>query len=312
MSKLAIVSRDFAIYQKYFETASSLPAAVELIYAGPTSTPDVEQHADILLSEPDIASQFISRCKKLRWLQSAWAGNNKLQKLSKQDYKLTGTKGIYAAQMREYVFAYLLYFQRQIPELQALQASHSWQTMKIATLAGKRLGIMGLGNIGCELARLALNFDMNISAITATNQPLENVDYYSLTDIHRFAHDCDFIVNLLPETQNTVGICNKAFFDAMKSSAIFLNVGRGSILKNDKVLVEALTLKQIKAAVLDVFTEEPLPNNHAFYALENCLITNHTAAVSEPHKVFSVFKNNLQRYSEGQPLLFEHDFLKGY
>jgi phosphoglycerate dehydrogenase-like enzyme len=107
-------------------------------------------------------------------------------------------------------------------------------------------------------------------------------------------------------------VCDADFFDAMKPTAVFLNAGRGSLIKNDQVLIDALQQGKIKAAVLDVFTQEPLSGTHPFYHLKNCYLTNHTAAVSNPEAVCAVFLQNLERFVASQPLLYQHDFNKGY
>lgn len=312
MLTLAIVSRNYDVYETYFNTMIPPVDNVELIYAGADPGCETIVDADIVLSEPDIAITFISNCSKLQWLQSTWAGNNKLQEHSKRNYALTGTKGIFTAQMREYVFAYLLYFQRKIPQFIHLQEACNWNALKVDTLADKRIGIMGLGSIGCEIAKTAKTFEMKVSAITAHNTPMPDIDYYHLNDVLEFAEKCDFIVNLLPETPQTIGVCNTAFFDAMKSTAVFINAGRGGVLKSEQTIVDALKVKKIKAAVLDVFMQEPLDNCHPFYKLENCYLTNHTAAVSDPKKVFSIFKHNLLRFTASKPLQYRHDFIKGY
>jgi phosphoglycerate dehydrogenase-like enzyme len=315
--KFAIVSRDHQIYKELMhkhaqETFPSSLQEVECIFIGAQRADIVEAQADIVLSEPDLADTFIAHCNKLKWLQSTWAGNNVLQKNDKRDYILTGTKGIFSAQMREYVFAYMLHLQREIEQFEHLKHNRSWQQPPIATLSGARLGIIGLGNIGSEIAKTAQDFDMEVSAITMSHRPIANIDYFSLSELTTFAHDCDYIVNLLPETQDTVGICDFRFFEAMKDSAVFINAGRGSVIKDDAMLVSALQNKCIRAAVLDVFKQEPLPAEHPFYKTENCYITNHTAAVSRPKQVFEVFTNNLERFVRNESLQFQHDFEKGY
>lgn len=312
MLKLAIVSRDYFVYERLFAALEYANTEVELIYAGDTVDQLVTKHAEIILSEPDVAARFIHNCSTLRWLQSTWAGNNALQHIAKRDYLLSGTKGIFTAQMREYVFAYILYFQRQIAKFKELQSARCWTSMELDTLVGKRIGIMGLGSIGCEIALTAQTFGMHISAITARNTPLEAVEYFTLSERLSFVKDCDYVLNLLPETHDTKGVCDDAFFATMKQSAVFLNAGRGSILLNDQVIIDALNKRTIYAAVLDVFEQEPLSSGHPFYQLKHCYITNHTAAKSAPEKVFSVFTQNLQRFIAAQPLLYEHDFTKGY
>ncbi|MBT1452510.1 D-2-hydroxyacid dehydrogenase [Glaciecola sp. XM2] len=312
MHNLAIVSRDHAIYQSLYEQYKDSLPSYQLIYCGPAPSEDVLKHANIVLSEPDVAAKFIDQCKAMMWLQSTWAGNNKLQQHAKRDYLLTGVKGIFSAQMREYVMAYILHFQRRIPDFLELQSRRQWHTLDVTTLEAKTLGIMGLGSIGMPLAHIAQSFGMHINAISRSSRDLSSATYYSTDDILRFAQTSDYIVNLLPETENSIGLCDEQFFAHMKNTAVFINAGRGSILRSDQVLVNALANKQIKAAVLDVFPEEPLDSNSALYDAPNCMITNHSAAVSKPEKVFEVFLDNLDRLARQEELRYVHDFTRGY
>nr|WP_136251860.1 D-2-hydroxyacid dehydrogenase [Ningiella ruwaisensis] len=323
MIPLAIVSRDYSRYQQAF-LASTYTDKVELIHAASQANDKVHKYAEIILSEPDIAASFLPFCKSLKWLQSTWAGNNKLQRVKKRDYVLTGTKGIFGAQMREYTMAYILYFERDIPFFLNTQSKRQWKQKSPSTLVGKTLGIMGLGSIGIELAKAAKAFGMSLAAITNTQTPLADVDYFRLSERNEFADCCDFIVNLLPETEATKGICDEVFFKAMRANAIFINAGRGTVLKDEQVLVNALDSKQLSAAVLDVFKEEPLPPDSMLYQHANIFITNHTAAMSNPEGVFDVFKTNLDRYIRAtsvptndanavkEKLLYVHDFTRGY
>jgi phosphoglycerate dehydrogenase-like enzyme len=309
---LAIISRDHLAYQALFEQHRERLTHINLIFCGKQASDSELKAANIILSEPDLAAQFIEHCTSLQWLQSTWAGNNKLQEHPKRDYLLSGVKGIFAQQMREYVMAYLLYFERKIADFQQLQEAHKWQSQPIGTLYGKTLGIMGLGNIGLEVANTAQHFGMQINAITRSSKQLLNANYFSLSQLSEFVKECDYIVNLLPQTQQTKGLCSPVFFKAMKKTAVFINAGRGSIVDSEHTLVEALQQKEIAGAVLDVFLQEPLAATSRLYQAPNCYITNHTAAVSQSERVFEVFINNLERFTHQQSLMYVHNFECGY
>lgn len=312
MLNLVIISRDHLAYQLLFEQHCQDMKHIHLSYCGQQATQASLVSAHIILSEPDLVAGFIDQCLSLQWVQSTWAGNNKLQHHPKRNYILTGVKGIFAQQMREYVMAYILYFQRHIASFKNLQKNMTWKTLPLGTLEGKTLGIMGLGSIGLEVAKTAQHFGMCIKAITRNSQELEDVNYYPTSELYTFAKDCDYIVNLLPQTQQTEGLCNSKFFNNMKNSAIFINAGRGSIIDHEQTLVDALQNKQIFAAVLDVFVNEPLAADSKLYTAPNCYITNHTAAMSQPKRVFGVFLQNLERFTQQQTLLYQHDFQRGY
>jgi phosphoglycerate dehydrogenase-like enzyme len=309
---LVIISRDHQAYQLLFEEHCQRFKQIHLSYCGQQATEACLASAHIILSEPDLAAEFVDQCPSLRWLQSTWAGNNKLQHHPKRDYVLTGVKGIFAQQMREYVMAYVLYFQRKISSFENLQKNMKWENLPLSTLNGKTLGIMGLGSIGNEVAKTAQHFGMHIKAITRDSQGLKDVTYYAISELYEFATDCDYIVNLLPQTQQTEGLCTSLFFNKMKNSAVFINAGRGSIVDHEQTLVDALQNKEILAAVLDVFVNEPLATESKLYTAPNCYITNHTAAISQPDRVFSVFLQNLERFTHQQNLLYTHDFQRGY
>jgi phosphoglycerate dehydrogenase-like enzyme len=309
---LVIISRDHQAYQLLFEQHCQRFKQIHLSYCGQQANRAKLASAHIILSEPDLAAEFIDRCSSLKWLQSTWAGNNKLQQHLKRDYVLTGVKGIFAQQMREYVMAYVLYFQRQISSFENLQKNLRWDTLPLSTLDGKTLGIMGLGSIGLEVAKTAQHFGMHIRAITRGSQGLKDVNYYPISRLYEFAKDCDYIVNLLPQTPQTERLCTPLFFTTMKRSSVFINAGRGSIVDHEQTLIDALQNNEILAAVLDVFENEPLSAESKLYTAPNCYITNHTAAISQPDRVFSVFLQNLERFTRQQHLLYTHDFHRGY
>jgi phosphoglycerate dehydrogenase-like enzyme len=310
--KFAIVSRDHEIYKRCLQSVLQPLNGAHCIHIGSEANAYVEAEADIILSEPDVARAFISKCKRLKWLQSTWAGNNVLQQHEKKDYVLTGVKGIFAAQMRDYVFAYILYFQRNIALFKQLQSEKQWQQPKVEPLSKMRLGIIGMGNIGTEIAKTAFAFSMKVSAVTSHNKPLKDVEYFKLNQLADFAKHCDYIVNLLPETSETIGVFNAKFFEAVKATAVFINAGRGSALEDEQFLISLLKQGRLRGAVLDVFKQEPLSPTHGFYTAPNLFLSNHTAAISDPEQVFAVFMQNLENFVQQKPMQFQHDFDKGY
>ena len=309
-TKLAVVSRDHIEYQAMIKKSEI--QGFELFYSGGKESIEVLEHAEVILSEPDLAASFVTRCKKLSWLQSTWAGNNKLQACDFKNYTLTGVKGIFAEQMKNYVFAYILYFARRVPEFIQAQNARIWDKIYCPPLSGKTLGILGLGNIGKELATLAHAFGMNVVALNSSGKNYKNVICYSASKKSELASVADFVVNILPETEQTIGLINKEFIKAMKSDAILINAGRGSVIDCDSTIIEALQNGMLKAVVLDVFDKEPLAEDHPFYQTKNLFITNHSAAISEPAAVFNVFKENCIRYQKGTALMYQHNFSKGY
>lgn len=314
MAKLAIISREYRAYKKALQELQLAGELndVELIWANEHADGAPLDSIEYALANPNIMSRYIHKCHHLIWVQSTWAGVNTLTSQAKKDYRLTGLKNVFGAQMREYVMAYLLYFQRHVPELSANQQKREWQQYRIPTLQNQTLGIMGLGSIGKDVANAAKAFGMKIHSLNAASKPVEADKHFHLSHLHKFANSVDFIVNLLPHTSATTGICDTRFFESMRSHAVFINAGRGNVIKNDEDLVNALNDRKIRAAVIDVFKTEPLPTDHPFWNVPNLLMTNHTAATSQPEIVFTIFKNNLIKQLAGLALDSTINLNQGY
>ena len=308
--KIAIVSRDYEIYERLFAEKPS--EFSRLVFSSNTPSDIVFNEAEIILSEPDLAATFIHKCKCLKWLQSTWAGNNKLQDCNLRNYLLTGVKGIFYDQMKEYVFAFILSHYRQLNTLKQYQEKRQWKSISGKRVRGLTFGVLGFGSIAKQLIEPAKAFGINVIGLTTNGGVIGNTQCYSNKDKLLFAGNCDVVLNLLPDTESTKGFCDQAFFNHMKRNGLFINAGRGSVVDGPATLINALNNNQISAAILDVFEHEPLPSNHPYYDHPKITITNHSAAISNPQDVFSVFLDNYQRYKNEQALLYVHDFEKGY
>jgi len=310
MKNLLIYSRDASIYAECFERLQS--NQVNLLYAGLAPQPKTLVVTDIVLGEPDLISSIIAKHNNIQWVQSSWAGNNKLQNTPYHEYMLTGVKGVFASQMSEYVLAYMLYFQRNIEHFLALKHAKQWLQLPSQALQDKTVGIMGMGSIGQAVAKTLSGFGMQVRGLVSQSKQSKKMALFTSGQLSEFVQPCDYLVNLLPETKDTMGMCNEKFFADMKKGSIFINVGRGTVIDRPETLVNALESKHLSAAVLDVFEEEPLPASHIYFDTDNLHLSCHTAAVSDPKQVFAVFEENLDRFLNKQALLYQHDFSKGY
>ncbi|GGF73492.1 D-2-hydroxyacid dehydrogenase [Alteromonas lipolytica] len=310
--KLGILSRD---YQQYAALLTPLlPDNVTLC----SSTNDPSQFdthgIQLALGDPDLLAQIVEQCHELRWIQSTFAGNAPLLRAAKRDYQLTGVKGIFDQQMREYVFSYLLYFARNLEafNLARHKTTNKWHPPAFDELAGKTLGIAGAGDIAAGLVDVATLFGMQVIGLNRSGTA--TADYakiYRPEEKLTFASQCDYLLSLLPDTLATRHFIDDALLQALPAHCVLINAGRG-ITIDDEALINALSTKQISAAVLDVFVDEPLPDEHPYWALPNAYITQHTAAISREADVAVIFKGNLIRFLEAQPLIYAFDFDKGY
>ncbi|CAD5261468.1 D-2-hydroxyacid dehydrogenase [Alteromonas sp. 38] len=311
---VSILSKDASALAEEIANAWPEPHALNICQAVTTSEQINPDEVEVLLADPNLAAKVIDQCTGLKWCQSTWAGNAPLINLDKSDYILTGVKGVFGNLMREYVFAYLLQYARNIPAF-AHNQNHQppiWEESPRAPLTGKTLGILGAGSIAKALIPVAKSFEMKVIGLSRSGQAVGGFDdVYSATDLLKFAQEADHVVNLMPDTPATTGVLNQAFFGALKPHSVFINAGRGSAVIND-ALLNALNNGTLQAAVLDVFTQEPLPKEHPFWTHPKVVVTAHTAAVSSPEDVAGVFITNAIRYMANEPLYYQFNFNKGY
>lgn len=305
MPNILIVSKNAAEYREWLEKAD-LPGAVLV----DETHPGVE----IIFGEPNLIRPVMERENKVRWVQSTWAGVEPLLAPDlRRDYTLTNARGLYGRLMSEYIFAYLLLHERKILQRLAAQRERRWDNTLTGTPRGKTIGLLGVGSIGAEVARTAKFFGMNVRGYTRASEDSPDVDaYYHGEDrLLEFARGLDYLVNILPGTAATQRVIDARVLAQLPPHALFFNVGRGSAVDED-ALVEALRSGQIAGAVLDVFTEEPLPPNHPLWSTPNTIITSHTSAPSFPEDIARLFVENYRRYVAGEELKYVVDFERGY
>jgi phosphoglycerate dehydrogenase-like enzyme len=311
MPTLTIVSRDANQYRALIEQ-SDFPDLTLHTFQSAESITEASLKSTILLADPGLIVDRLDKFTRLQWIQSTWAGNAPLLHCGKSNYKLTGVKAVFGDYMREFVLAYMLYFSRNISGFAKHQAQQNWQAANFTQLKNKTLGLLGVGSIGEAIAKSAKHFDMQVIGMTRSKQTSSYVDrFFTEKEKHKLAQEADYIVSVLPETPDTRHLIDKRFLENVKPESVLINVGRGSVL-NDEALISALNAKQLKAAVLDVFEHEPLPQDHPYWTMANVFVTNHTAAVSYPKDIFRIFEKNYQRYLKKEPMLHELSFEKGY
>ncbi len=315
MHTLLILSRRARDYHALLESAHLPELAI-------TSTTDPMEAAanapsfDLAFGEPALLRQVMPALTAVRWVQSTWAGVEPLlDSALRRDYVLTNARGVFGAQMSEYVFAYLLAHERKIFEKQASQADGRWDPSPPTRLRGKQIGLLGVGTIGAALASTAKHFGMRVKGYTRASEDCADVDEYfhgPLADAaSAFASDLDYLVSVMPGTAATRHLIGPALLRALPPRAVFVNPGRGGCV-DEAALAEALQDGRLAGAVLDVFEQEPLPADHVFWRLPNVHITSHTAALSAPPDIAPIFIDNYRRLLRGQPLLYRVDFERGY
>lgn len=280
-----------------------------------TSDGSVAQAAqyDIWVGEPKQAVPLLAQGVRPQWLQSTWAGFKPyLAQGLPRDYRLTRAVGVFGQPIAEYVLAYLLRHELQLEARGEYQRRHCWQPRPPGTLAGRQVLIVGAGDIGGEVAAFLEPFGVELSAIVNAPRPLPHFKHVAaLADLPNAVAGADYVVNLLPDTARTTDIYHAGLFAAMKSSALFINVGRGTaVVEAD--LLSALQEGRIAGAVLDVFRQEPLPESHPFWQTPHLTISPHVAGPMVPALLARLLADNVSRFHSGEPLKGEVTFTQEY
>ena len=315
MHTLLILSRHARDYHALVEAARLPDLSI-------TSTDDPAEAAaaaasfDLAFGEPSLLRQVMPALSAVLWIQSTWAGVEPLfDSALRRDYVLTNARGVFGAQMSEYVFAYLLAHERKIFEKQAAQAEGRWDQTPPGRLRGKQIGLLGVGTIGAALAATAKHFGMRVKGYTRASEDSTDVDEYFHGSLSGCAaalgSDLDYLVSVMPDTKATRHLVGDALLRALPARAIFFNPGRGGVV-DEAALAAALQDGRLAGAVLDVFEREPLPPDHVCWRLPNVHITAHTAALSAPADIAPLFVDNYRRLLHGEPLRHRVDFEKGY
>lgn len=239
----------------------------------------------------------------LKWVQTISSGVDYLPEDLLIDSKITvtNTSGIHAVGITESVFGFILGLGRGVfPSIHA-QEQKKWlefQNSDLTTLTGKIMLIFGTGNIGREMARVAKAFGMKTRGVNSNGRPIDNFDFtYTMTDVQDVIGSSHFVVNAMPLTSLTRDYFNKDFFDAMHKEGAFINIGRGSSVK-EADLYQALTDRSIRGAYLDVFEQEPLDGESPLWECPNLIMTPHiTGKRADYHELaLAIFLENLKSF----------------
>lgn len=275
---------------------------------------------------------------KLRWIQLHSAGMDHALDypiVQAEDIIATSTSGMHAGNMAHYCLMMMLMRNYNMPGAFALQSRAEWPPQPGALFAPvdmerQTIGIVGYGSVGRELARLCKTMGMtvlatkrdlsdtaerNAYALEGRGDPSGDIPdrIYPADTVASMARACDYLVVTVPHTAATEQLIDQEVLDAMKSTAVLINVSRGSIV-DEKALITALSSGNIAGAALDVFEEEPLPKTSPLWNLDNVIITPHLSGFTRDYhdKAALVFKENLRRYLENRPLLNQMDRARGY
>lgn len=233
--------------------------------------------------------------KNLKWVQSLWAGVDKLvAELSSYSFEIVRLVDPMLSQiMSDAVLSWTLYLHRQMPEYLAQQKLKVWKQLPHILPQERTITILGLGKLGRESALLLKRHGFNVNGWSRTAKNIPNVDcYHGELNLFKAINNADIVVCLLPLTKNTRYLLNNNFFMKMKQGASLINFARGEIVQHND-LIQALHLKQLNHAVLDVFEEEPLMANSHLWQNVNISILPHISAPTHRKSAVHIVVNNI-------------------
>jgi phosphoglycerate dehydrogenase-like enzyme len=254
---------------------------------------------EVLVGAPPDLAVIIPRCPQLRWVQSTWAGIDAIAPFASETLQITPLKGVFGPAMTEYVMGWLLAIERNVIS----RASHTqWTPSLEPRITGKRMGIMGTGGIGTAIALAAKSFGVEVIGLNSDGRAVNGfAACYPSADRLAFAEGLDYLVSVLPQTAQTDNLIDHEVLMRLNPGAIVINAGRGNaVVEAD--LIATLDAGHLRAAVLDVFREEPLPPDDPLWSTPGVYITSHTAGPTPDEAVAEVFERNLKRYIAGETL----------
>jgi len=261
---------------------------------------------------------ILDKCPKLRWIHMRSAGVDRHipHQLAARGITLTKGSGAYDIPISEHILAMMLAFTRGLPRYLRNQLQRTWDRGEpILQLAGKTLGIYGMGSIGTELARKAAALGMRVFGLVLNPRP--KPDFLEalwtpdrLDDLLRVS---DFLANCAPLTPATEKRFGKREFSLMKPTAYFINIGRGGTV-DQEALIEALQKGIIAGAGLDVTSPEPLPPENPLWEMPNVILTPHVAGTSDgtESRADEIALDNIRRFAAGEPLRNVVNYEQGY
>jgi len=244
--------------------------------------------AEVLITfGPHVANHVFEKARNLKWVQALGTGVDGIadQPGLRKNVLLTNMQGFHGA----------------LPRSLRQQARRRWDRFPVKLLKGKTVGIFGVGTIAAELAPKCKALGMKVVGISSAKREVPGFDAMSRREkLAQAVKDLDYFVLLTPFTPATKNIVDAKIFAAMKPSAFFINLARGGVVDED-ALVHALKNWKIAGAALDVFAQEPLPEDSPFWDMENVILTQHQGGFFDGYPGFAlpVVEENMRKFLAG-------------
>lgn len=252
----------------------------------------------------NLSEELIGKMDSLRWIHSGQAGVDAMpmELLDKKGMKLTNSRGINSITIAEYVVCMLLNLERNTYQFYESYKKGIWDMeTRLDEVAEKTIGILGLGNVGKEIAKRVKAFDMNVLGMDIAKVECPFIDrQYTVQELDELLGICDYVVICLPLTSNTYHMIGEKTIGRMKPHSVLINVGRGAVAETNAV-IGALKDGRLRAAILDVLETEPVPAGSELWNIDGLMITPHIAGdrqASYMPRMMDILCYNLDAYPQ--------------
>ncbi len=288
-----------------------------------------KEDLDTLLAEAEVIfgtllfpDDLLSRAPRLKWIHTSATGVEHCLPtgIFEGDVTVTNSRGATALPIAEHVLAFMFMLARNAPRLLANKQNRRWERFYTLELNRRTVGIIGLGAIGGEVARLAKGIGMKVIATRRSATKRESGvfgidELYPRSELLQMLSESDFVVIAAPLTEETRRMIGEAELRAMRSTTYLINIARAEIV-DQSTLIKALREGWVAGAGLDVFETEPLPPDSELWQLPNVILSSHISSWTDidrrSQRIVGLFCENLRRYLAGEQLLNVVDREKGY
>lgn len=261
--------------------------------------------ADVLLAMAhEVSDELVGRMPRLRYICAMSAGTDRLETLTtlKADVVITSGRGIHGPQMSELAFLSMIALSRDFRRMQRNQQQHAWERWPQRLIFGKTAVIAGIGPIAEELAARCVAFGMRVIGVSDVRDSAPGFErLMKRSELPRAAALADFLILLVPLSAQTRHMIDARVLAAMKPGGILINLARGPVV-DETALVKALQSGHLGGAGLDVFEEEPLPDDSPLWDMPNVIVTPRIGGMSDvyPRQVLPLLVHNLRCFEQGR------------
>ncbi|XP_015786352.1 uncharacterized protein LOC107363617 [Tetranychus urticae] len=288
--------------------------------------------AEIILGDNMFMPQILTSCPKLKWIQGTYAGVDTVFHRLPKFFKSGEFPSIPAARfsgksfgklMSDYCLGYIIAVERNFIKFRDNQHTRDWSILLsqqsgliYRSLDEITVTVLGFGSIGKDMCKCFSSLGCKVTAFARSPKPKKDLDSNGVTNFTTNLSDAlsntDYIVAILPDTPDTIGLLNGNVLSVCSAKKpTLINVGRGSLISSVDV-IKALDNEWISNAVLDVFEVEPLPADNPLWTHPKVIMTPHISALTKPKDLAEVFRNNFEHFKKGEPLELLIDWKSGY